>query len=71
MLDALTSIIGAIQSAIQFLFNTINSMVDFISNIPQYVNFLTTSFTLIPSVILPFAVASVTTYVVLLLIDRR
>ena len=71
MLDALMSIIEAIQSVIQFLINTVNALVSFIANIPMYVAFLTTSINLIPVVLIPFAIAGVTTYVVLLLIDRR
>lgn len=71
MLDALVSIISSIQSVIQFLINTVNSLVSFITHIPIYVSFLATSINLIPSVIIPFALAGVSTYVVLLLIDRR
>lgn len=71
MLDALTAIISAIQSVIQFLINTVNSLVSFFASIPTYVAFLTSSINLIPSVIVPFAIAGVSVYVVLLLIDRR
>ena len=71
MLDLLASIGTIISSLVSFLVNTVNSLVTFISNIPVYLAFLTTSFSLLPSVIIPFALASVTTYIVLLLIDRR
>lgn len=71
MLDALMSIIEAIQSAIQFLINTVTSLASFIAQIPTNLAFLTTALNLIPSVIIPFGLAGITTYIVLLLIDRR
>lgn len=71
MLDAITSVVEAISSFIQFVINTVTSLVSFISQIPTNLAFLTTALNLIPSVIVPFGLAGITTYIVLLLIDRR
>lgn len=71
MLNILRSLLDIITNLINFVINTITSLINFILNIPNYVNVLTTAIGYLPSVLIPFALASVSLYVVLFMIDRR
>lgn len=71
MLDLLSRIGNAIAVCIQLLINTITSLVNFVANIPTYLAFMTTSFTVLPDIILPFALISLTVSIVLFLINRQ
>lgn len=71
MLDLLKSLIDIIVNLVNFVINTINSLINFILNIPNYLNVLTASISYMPILLIPFALASVSVYVVLFLIDRR
>ena len=71
MLDILRSLIDIVVNLVQFVINMITSLINFIINIPIYVNVLSSSIAYMPSVLIPFALASISVYVVLFLIDRR
>lgn len=71
MLNILRSLLDIIVNLVSFVINTITSLINFIIQIPNYVNVLTASIGYMPTLLIPFALASVSLYVVLFLIDRR
>lgn len=71
MIDLLRSIVDAIASVIVFFVHSIESLVGFFLNIPTYVQFISNSLVILPNVVVPFAIASVTLYVMLMVINRK
>lgn len=71
MLNILRSLIDIVRNLISFLTNMITSLITFIVNIPNYVNVLTASIGYLPAMLIPFAIASISVYVVLFIINRR
>lgn len=71
MLNVFRSLLDIVVNLVNFVINTITSLINFILNIPNYINVLTASIGYLPTVFIPFALASVSVYVVLFLIDRR
>ena len=71
MLNILRSFLDIVINLVNFVINTVTSLINFIVNIPNYVNVLTAAIGYMPSLLIPFAIASVSLYVVLFLIDRR
>lgn len=71
MLDLLSRIGNAIAVSIQLVINIVSSLVNFVVNMPTYIQFMNTSLTVLPDIVLPFAVLSVTISVVLFLINRQ
>lgn len=70
MIDLLRSIVDTISALIGFVINIVTSLINLLLHIPTYVDFLITSIGFLPSIILPFAVASISIYVVFLLLNR-
>lgn len=70
MIDLLTSIVNVISSLIGFLIHSIESLFNLIAHIPTYVSFLTVSIGYLPSIVIPFAIASISVYVVFLILNR-
>ena len=71
MLNLLSNIIDIITTLITFIFNTIMSFINLISNIPTYTTFLISSINVLPVVLIPFATVSISLYVVLLIMGRN
>lgn len=71
MLNILKSFATIIVSLVQLVVNIVTSLFAFIVNIPTYTAFLFSSFNVIPSVVLPFATASVLVYVMLFIVNRK
>lgn len=72
MLDLLSGFITTVSSLVDFVINIITSFTNLLVNLPTYISFLTVSITsLIPSVVLPFCVASISVYVVFLILGRN
>ncbi len=71
MLSILKSIAEVIVTAVNLVVHIITSFVNFILNIPQYTTFLISSINILPSVFIPFIVASISIYVIYLLINRE
>ena len=71
MLNALESILSLFANIGQLIINIFTSLLNFLLNIPNYVNVLSTAIAFLPAVLVPFALASVSVYVVLFVIDRR
>lgn len=71
MIDILRSIVEVITTVITFFIHSIESLVSFFLNVPTYTAFLINSVNLLPSVVIPFAIASISLYVMLLVIGRQ
>lgn len=70
MISLLTSIVDFITSVVGLLIHTIESLVNLFLHIPTYVSFLSVSIGYLPTMIIPFAIASVSIYVVFMIINR-
>lgn len=71
MIQLLQSIVEVVTSVVSFVIHSITSLFNLLSHIPQYVSFMATSINVLPSVIIPFALASVSVYVVFLVLGRN
>lgn len=71
MISLLQSIVDTITSLVSFVIHTIDSMLNLIAHIPSYVSFLTVSIGYLPTIIMPFAIASISIYVVYLILGRN
>lgn len=70
MIGVLNSILDIITSLISFVINTITSLIVLIGHIPTFVSFATSSAAFLPTMVLPFVLASVSIYVVLFILGR-
>lgn len=70
MIKLLQSIVDTIVSLVSFVIHTVTSLVNLIAHIPSYVSFLTVSIGYLPTIIMPFALASISLYVVFLILNR-
>lgn len=70
MISLLQSIVDTVISLVGFLIHTVESLVNLIAHIPSYVSFLTVSIGFLPTIVMPFAIASVSIYVVFLVLNR-
>ena len=71
MISLLKSIVDIISSLFAFIVNTIKSLLVLLTHLPTYTDFLVSSISYLPSVVLPFALASVSIYVILFIINRK
>lgn len=71
MLNALRSILDIITSIIAFVYNAFASLLSLIQQIPQYVSMITVSVGYLPTVLIPFAIASVSLSVLLFMVNRK
>lgn len=70
MIEILKSIVDTIVTVVTFFIHTIESLISFFLHIPQYSAFLISSVNVLPAVIIPFAIASISLYIMLLVIGR-
>lgn len=70
ILNLLDSIAQFAQALGSFVVSTLQSLFVLLSNIPSYINFLVNTFTIVPAIILPFLLASISIYVVYLILGR-
>lgn len=71
MLNLLESIVSVIVTLVTFVIHSIESLIAFFVNIPTYTAFLINSINVLPTVIVPFAIASVSLYIILMVIGRN
>lgn len=71
MLDLLSKLAQGAAAAVQLLINIVTSLVNFVLNIPTYTTFLHTAITVLPDIVLPFALISITISVTLFVINRQ
>lgn len=70
MLAILRSILETIVALVSFVNHTFTSLITLIAHIPQYTAFLVSSINVLPAVIIPFAIASITLGAVLFILGR-
>ena len=71
MIRLLQSIVDTITSLIGFVIHSVESLINLIAHIPSYVSFLTVSVGYLPTIVMPFCIASVSIYVVYLVLGRN
>lgn len=70
MINLLKSIVDSIFAVINFIWHTITSLFLFISHIPVYLAFIFDSFSVLPAVIVPFAIVSIYIYVMYFILSK-
>lgn len=70
MITLLQSIVDTIVSFVSFFIHSITSLLNLIAHIPSYVSFLVSSIGYLPTIVMPFCIASVSIYVVFLVLNR-
>lgn len=71
MIGLLRSIVDAFTALIGLIINTITSFINLLLHIPTYQDFLVTSIGFMPSLVLPFCVASISVYIIFLILGRN
>ena len=71
MFSLLSSIVNTIISLVTFFVHTLESFADLFEHLPDYQQFMFNSLNLLPSSIIPFALLSVSIYIVLFIIGRN
>lgn len=70
MLNLLSQIVNTIIAIVMFFIHTVESFINLLLHLPAYITFLTQSIGLLPAMLIPFAVASISIYVVLMIVGR-
>ena len=70
MISLLTAIVDTIKSLLLFVIHSFDSLINLFLHIPTYVSFLTSSISNLPSIIIPFAMATISVYVIFLVLNR-
>lgn len=70
MISLLQAIVDVVTSLVNFVINTITSLMALLIHIPTYTSFLIGSLSVLPTLVYPFAVASISIYVIFLVLNR-
>lgn len=71
MINLFNNFLKGLAAVGQLLINIVTSLVNFVLNIPTYTTFLHTAITVLPDIVLPFALISITISVTLFVINRQ
>lgn len=71
MITMFKSIVETITALVTFIIHSILSLFYLLYSLPSYIVFLTSAINVLPAVIVPFAIASVSTYVMFLILARN
>lgn len=71
LIDIFRSLIDTVVTLINFLINSILSLINLIVKIPTYLDVIVSSLNLLPSFLIPFAMAYISIAVVQYVINRR
>lgn len=71
MINLFNNFLNGLAAFGQLLINIVTSLVNFVLNIPTYTTFLHTAITVLPDIVLPFALISITISVTLFVINRQ
>lgn len=71
MIALFQNVYALIVALVQFVINSLQSLYVFIVNIPNYINFIISSISVLPNVLIPFCTISIYLAVVLLLLGRN
>lgn len=66
-----TSLGNLLVSFASFFISTIRSLLYLIQEIPNFINFLSSSFMVLPTVFIPFCLASVSIFVIYFILGRQ
>lgn len=69
-MQGIADLFGTIVTVFRFGINLLSSLLTFLTHLPQYVSFALNSVNVLPDTLIPFAVAAVSIYFVLRLINR-
>lgn len=70
MITLFTSIVDFIISIFSLIVHTIESFLNLILRLPTYLSFISVSISHLPTIIIPYAIASISVYVVFLILRR-
>lgn len=70
LVSALKAVFTLIGSVVSFVINTISNLVNFLAQIPRFVSYLLDSVFILPSIITQFALACISIFVILRLLNR-
>ena len=70
MLSLLSSFINTVISLVNFVVNSIQSIIDLITKFPTYISYITSGIGFTPTLIQPFLLASLSIYIIFFIIDR-
>lgn len=71
MLNLLSQIANTIIAIVSFFVHSIESFINLLLHLPSYVTFLTQSIGFLPAILIPFAAASISIYIVLMIVGRN
>lgn len=71
MINILRSLIDVATNLVEFVVSFFTSFANLLLNIPMYIAFIINNITSLPSILIPFATASISLYVVFLLLGRN
>lgn len=71
MIEAFKSFIQTVSAVIVFVAHAIRSLIRLFRYLPQYIAFITTSLDLLPIMIIPFALATISIYAVYFVLNRQ
>lgn len=71
MLDWLSSLGSLIVTLVNLVVHTVQSFLHFMLMMPTYSSFLTSAINVVPSIFIPFLLASISLYIVLFVIGRQ
>lgn len=71
MIDLIQSIVDVLTSIVNFVWNTLVSFITLLGHIPTYVDFLVSTFSHLPTAVMPFCIASVSVYVLFVVLGRN
>ena len=71
MIKILLSILGFITSLVKYLISMFTSLISLIVKIPSYIAWLVEVVAVLPAILIPFIVASISVYAVLFILGRQ
>lgn len=71
LLSLLDGIVSFLESIGRFVVSSFNSLMTLLTNIPNYLLFLFNSLQVVPNVVFPFLLASISIYVIYLVLGRE
>lgn len=70
MIEILSSFLNTVVSLVQFLINSLISFVDLLTKIPSFIAYVTNFIIVSPGIIQTFLLASISVYIIYLIINR-
>ena len=71
MLNLISQFVDTITAIITFVIHAIQSLLQFLTMIPTYISFIISSVNVLPSVVIPFVIASIWVTVYLFILGRN